>query len=1032
MSVWNPFRNRLRPLASRTRRTRTARPALEYLEDRCVPTTLYVNVNGGSDANPGTAAAPFASIQAAVNVAKQFAIGQRAPQQDNNTIVVAVGTYTSSTQPNDANSLGFLSVVGVVDQQLTISGGWNAAFTAQVGQSVIDGGGQVRGVAVVASARDTAVALDGFVIQNGFGGPQTNGGTLTAFGGGMLINMGARQTNPTDTLRNVTFRGNNVQGAGNTSSTFNNGAGGEGVGGGLAALFANNVVLTNVAFDTNSARGGNGPIRGGSGLGGALYGAEGSHITGQSVTFTNNQVVGGNSSSVGTESGKFAEGFGGAVALLGFSGTQGASATSLSLTTVTATGNVAQGGNSGNGAAGDARGGAFYSENANVTLTDATLSGNKANAGTATNGGQASAGGGAYATAFNTNVVVTLNRVSVLNNQVNSANVAGTPTQGLGGGLGFDTANGISLIANITNTVIAGNAVNAAGTVIVNSGGGALWSDHAAVNLLHDTLADNTIAATNMTGSAILIFSGTDNLAFDIIANELSGQPAVASVQGGAVNLTGLVLFSNVSSFGVGSQANLLAADAKFTNAAGRDYTLQQGSAAINAATGSTLKVDRLNFRRVGVPDLGAFEFGGLPPSAFAAKLGAYRPSDGSWSLDSDGTFGFGPNDQVFFHFSPGGVTGVAGDWTGAGFANIGDFSNGVWHLDLNGNGRVDAGETFTFGQAGDKPVVGDWTGDGITKIGVFRAAPDGITGEFILDVANHKTMDGSNLVFTFGFRTDRIVVGDWTGDGVAKVGVFRDATAFGAPGAAVFSLDINNNHTFDAGDQVFIFGLITDGLVIGDWNGDGVSKVGVYRDGANGFNALGTALFSLDTNGNRQYDPGIDSVFLFGLTSDQFVAGNWKPTPPLQPAQFAADGFGPGGVPALTDAELASVLNQAIAYWAARGADASLLASVPARVGTLGDGLVGWTDASGITLDATAAGWGWFVDPTPDQSEEFTQPGPDGLHATADSPAFGKMDLLTVLEHEFGHELGLDDVDPAASPSDMMAATLATGVRRL
>src|SRR5262249_16170805 len=160
--------------------------------------------------------------------------------------------------------------------------------------------------------------------------------------------------------------------------------------------------------------------------------------------------------------------------------------------------------------------------------------------------------------------------------------------------------------------------------------------------------------------------SGTDNLAFDIIANELSGQPAVASVQGGAVNLTGLVLFSNVSSFGVGSQANLLAADAKFTNAAGRDYTLQQGSAAITPpAPRGRPTVARLNSRRVGVPGLGAFEFGGLPPSAFAAKLGAYRPGDGSWSLDSDGTFGFGPNDQVFFHFSPGGVTGVAGDWTG-------------------------------------------------------------------------------------------------------------------------------------------------------------------------------------------------------------------------------------------------------------------------------------------------------------------------------------------------------------------------------
>ena len=95
--------------------------------------------------------------------------------------------------------------------------------------------------------------------------------------------------------------------------------------------------------------------------------------------------------------------------------------------------------------------------------------------------------------------------------------------------------------------------------------------------------------------------------------------------------------------------------------------------------------------------------------------------------------------------------------------------------MDLNHKGVVDSGETFQFGQAGDQPVVGDWDGNpsGRDELGVFRAAPDGITGEFILDIANHKTMDSSNLVFTFGFGTDHIIVGDWTGNGTTKVGVY-------------------------------------------------------------------------------------------------------------------------------------------------------------------------------------------------------------------------------------------------------------------
>ena len=51
-----------------------------------------------------------------------------------------------------------------------------------------------------------------------------------------------------------------------------------------------------------------------------------------------------------------------------------------------------------------------------------------------------------------------------------------------------------------------------------------------------------------------------------------------------------------------------------------------------------------------------------------ARRTGRLPASNGSWSLDSDGTPGFNSaTDQVFFNFSPPNVTGVAGDWTGSG-----------------------------------------------------------------------------------------------------------------------------------------------------------------------------------------------------------------------------------------------------------------------------------------------------------------------------------------------------------------------------
>ena len=41
-------------------------------------------------------------------------------------------------------------------------------------------------------------------------------------------------------------------------------------------------------------------------------------------------------------------------------------------------------------------------------------------------------------------------------------------------------------------------------------------------------------------------------------------------------------------------------------------------------------------------------------------------------------------------------------------------------------------------------------------------------------------------------------------------------------------------------------------------------------------------------------------------------------------------------------------------------------------------------------------------------------------------------MDLLSVLAHELGHVLGLDDLDMVHHEADLMAESLAPGVRRL
>lgn len=144
----------------------------------------------------------------------------------------------------------------------------------------------------------------------------------------------------------------------------------------------------------------------------------------------------------------------------------------------------------------------------------------------------------------------------------------------------------------------------------------------------------------------------------------------------------------------------------------------------------------------------------------------------------------------------------------------------------------------------------------------------------------------------------------------------------------------------------------------------------------------------------------------------------------PSLPPQLAVGGEGLGSAAPLTLDELTPVLSEAINEWAADGlpaADVAHLKGVTAKIAALPPGYLGGdpTGGSTIYLSVDAAGYGWFVDAAP-----WTE--------TISVAATGREDLLTVLMHELGHVLGLNDLDPTAFPNDLMAETLATGVRRL
>lgn len=144
------------------------------------------------------------------------------------------------------------------------------------------------------------------------------------------------------------------------------------------------------------------------------------------------------------------------------------------------------------------------------------------------------------------------------------------------------------------------------------------------------------------------------------------------------------------------------------------------------------------------------------------------------------------------------------------------------------------------------------------------------------------------------------------------------------------------------------------------------------------------------------------------------------------------ASAAAPAGV-MLSQAALDTMAGNAIAAWERSGRlDQSQLAKlhqVRFHIEDLDDRLLGLSAGTDVAIDRDAAGYGWFIDKTPARSEEFGQLGKQSALAGKTSPAAGKIDLLSVIDHEIGHVLGLDDA-PRASAPGFMSDTIAAGER--
>jgi hypothetical protein len=129
-----------------------------------------------------------------------------------------------------------------------------------------------------------------------------------------------------------------------------------------------------------------------------------------------------------------------------------------------------------------------------------------------------------------------------------------------------------------------------------------------------------------------------------------------------------------------------------------------------------------------------------------------------------------------------------------------------------------------------------------------------------------------------------------------------------------------------------------------------------------------------------------------------------------------------------LSDAQLAPIAAEAIRRLESQlGSQVeTTLAGATIKIANLSTGILGETAGNTIWIDDNAAGYGWFVDPTPGDDAEFAPVAAAELAAQPGSAAGNRADLLTTVMHEMGHLLGYQH-----TADDLMQALLPLGVRR-
>lgn len=157
-------------------------------------------------------------------------------------------------------------------------------------------------------------------------------------------------------------------------------------------------------------------------------------------------------------------------------------------------------------------------------------------------------------------------------------------------------------------------------------------------------------------------------------------------------------------------------------------------------------------------------------------------------------------------------------------FVSPGSFKDGIWYL----GGKSGDAVQIQFGRSGDLPFTGDWNGDGITDLGVYRETEE----RWILDYSHDGTVDGEYRMIMPTTKSIP-VVGDWDGNGIDSPGWYD-------PDEQTWYL-FSTFGELTPNWPIIHFGGESATPVVGDWDADGRDTPGIVEASTNEFRFIDT-----------------------------------------------------------------------------------------------------------------------------------------------------------------------------------------------